>query len=78
MTYKLEPGLNRIISPVVIILPDGEKREYGSGVEACEDSFDHSYRVEEIRAVDGVIEIKLKLATTPDATNWTGEEQTFF
>ena len=78
MTYKLEPGLNRIVSPVVVIPPDGIKREYNSGAEACEDTFNHCYRVNEIRAVDDHIEIKLILSNTPDATTCTGEEQTFF
>ncbi len=57
MTYKLEPRLSCIVSPMV----DGERREYSSGVEACEDAFDHSYRVEEIQAVDGVIYIYLSV-----------------
>lgn len=59
MTYKLEPGLRRITSPVIIILPDRTRKGYGSGTEACEDTFDHSYRVAEIKAVDGIIEIIL-------------------
>ena len=27
MTYKLEPGLSRISSPIVLVMPDGEKRD---------------------------------------------------
>ena len=78
MTYKLEPGMDRIVSSVIIILPDGKRKEYGSGAEACEDTFDHSYRVDEIHAVDNRIEIKLKLLETSMSTNRTGEEQSFF
>lgn len=78
MAYKLKPGLNRIVSPVIIILPDGKRIEYSSGTEACKGSFNHSYRVDEIRAMDSSIEIRRKLSEAPDAINWTGEEQTFF
>ena len=78
MTYKLEPGLSRIISPVVVIVPDGDRKEYDSGAEACEDFFDHSYRVDKIRAVDNKIEIILKESDAPNTSNWIGEEQTFF
>lgn len=72
MTYKLEPGLSRIVSPVVVVLPDGDKKEYGSGADACADTFNYSYRVDEIQAVDNVIEIKL---SEVDSLN---SDETFF
>lgn len=78
MTYKLEPEIRKIVSPVVLTLPDGTKEKYESGSEACEKAFDHKYVVDEICAVDNVIEIKLELSNAPNAANWIGEEQTFF
>lgn len=72
MAYKLDPGLSRIMSPVSLLFPDGEKRDYRNGSEACEDTFDHSYRVDEIRAVDNVIEIALS-----EVKSLNGDE-TFF
>lgn len=82
MTYKLEPGLRRIVSPVVIILPDGSRKKYDNGAQVCEDVFVRYYRVDEIRAVNGdgigLIEIKLKTLEAPVGSNWIGEEQTLF
>ena len=46
MTYKLEPRLSRITSPVVLILAEG-KRWYENGMAAIEDAFDKKYRVVE-------------------------------
>lgn len=59
MTYRLEPGLSRIVSPVAIHLPDGKRIEYENGTEACEVTFNHKYVVENMRATDNKIEIKL-------------------
>ena len=77
MTYKLNPSLEKIQSPVILILPDGERREYINGVTVVEDVFDHKYLIEAVRAVGNTVEIKL---TEPQikASTWIGEEQTFF
>ena len=68
MTYKLEPGLARISSPIVLVMPDGEKREYRDGTELAEAVFDHRYVVGKIRAVNNEIEIILKEPDMPDST----------
>ena len=72
MTYKLEPGLSQITSPVVLIFPD-HTESYASGAEACRAVFDRKWRVTEIRAVEGTVEIKLEEMEMPG----NGEE-TFF
>lgn len=76
MTYKIEPGLGRIMSPVVLLFSDGHTANYSSGEEVCETVFDRKYRVVEMRAVDNTVEIKLEEAAVP-AVNAIGEE-TFF
>ena len=76
MTYKLEPGLSRIMSPITLLFPTGLKKEYQSGKEVCEMAFDRNYRVTEIWAAGDRIEIKLEPMTTP-MINPIGEE-TFF
>ena len=73
MTYKLEPGLSRIISPIKLHLPGGEIKEFENGTEACRAVFDHRYVVRKIRAVEGTVEIKLEEMEMPG----NGEE-TFF
>lgn len=76
MTYKIEPGLGRIMSPVVLLFPDGHTASFPSGEEACRAVYDRKYRVVEMRAVDNTVEIKLEPITTP-IINPIGEE-TFF
>ncbi len=77
MTYKLNPEIGKIQSPVVLILLDGERREYKDGAAVVEDVFDQMFVVEIVRAVEDTVEIKL---TEPQmmSSTWIGEEQTFF
>ena len=35
MTYKLNPEIGKITSPVELIFLDGEKRRFDNGAEAC-------------------------------------------
>ena len=77
MTYKLEPGLSRVTSPVRLVFPTGEKKDYESGAEVTDAVFNQRYRVVEIRARGDVVEVVLDNVDAP-SVNWTGEEQTFF
>ena len=72
MTYKLEPGLSRITSPIKLRLPGGKIKEFENGAAACAAVFDHRYVVREIRAAGDEIEIKLEEAAVLD-----GEESFF-
>ena len=76
MTYKLNPAIAKISSPVTLIFPGGARHEYSSGTAVAEKTFNEKYRVVEIRAVESVIEIELEPMTTP-VINAIGEE-TFF
>lgn len=66
MTYKLEPSLARISSPVILILPGGEKKEYENGTEVCRAVFKHRYRVVEVRAIENKIKISLEESDEPN------------
>ena len=72
MTYKLEPGVSRITSPIKLHLPGGEIKEFENGIEACRAVFDHRYVVWEIRAVENVVVVKLE-----EAEVLNGEESFF-
>ena len=72
MTYKLEPWLDRITSPVLLIFPDHTFRYFSSGKELCSTVFDKKWRVVEMKAAGDTIEIRL--APIPD---FDGDE-TFF
>ena len=60
--------MGRFSSPVVLVMPDGKKREYKDGTELAEAVFDHRYVVGEIRAAENKIEIILKEPDMPDST----------
>lgn len=76
MTYKLNPAIAKITSPVTLIFPGGARHSYTSGAAVADQVFNERYRVTEIRAVESVIEIELEPVMVPEV-NAIGEE-TFF
>ena len=77
MTYKLNPAIKKIESPVNLIFPDGNKKSYENGAAAADDVFEKHYIISGLRAVDDEIEIEVTEAVILPV-NWTEEEQTFF
>ena len=77
MTYKLNPEIAKIVSPVILIFPDESRCMYSSGKEVTEAVFDEKYRIKTIRAKDDAVEIEL-MKSEPMRSSWIGEEQTFF
>lgn len=73
MIYKLNPELEKILSPVALIFPDMLKREYPDGKSVTEAVFDRCYRVESLRAIEGTVEIKLVERSAPEMI-LSGEE----
>ena len=72
MTYKLEPGVSRITSPIKLHLPGGEIKEFENGAAVCAAVFEKKYVVREIRAIENVVEVKLE-----EAAELNGEESFF-
>ena len=68
MTYKLEPGLARITSSVLLLFPDGTEKRYENGEEVVGAVFDRKWIVDEIKAKDAEIKITLKESVQPDLT----------
>ena len=77
MTYKLEPWITRIVSPVEVVILDGTRKKYINGIVAAADIFDRHYVVEKIEALGGVIVLTLKEVEVAEST-WVGEEQQGF
>ena len=77
MTYKLEPWITRIVSPVEVVIPDGTRKKYINGSVAAADIFDRHYVVEKIEALGGEIVLTLKEVEIAGST-WVGEEQQGF
>ena len=76
MTYKLNPIIEKIVSPVSIVLPS-EQREYRSGAEAAADTFSRNYQIESITAEGSVVIVSL-VENEGVSSTWIGEEQSFF
>lgn len=77
MTYKLNPEIGKIQSPVILIFPDGERKKYINGAAVCEAVFDQMLLIDTVRAVGNTVEIVLAESKMTSST-WIGEEQTFF
>ena len=61
MKYRLNPGIGKLVSPVTLILPDGTRKQFESGAEACEESrFEQRYGIKAIRAAENSIEVELE------------------
>lgn len=73
MTFVLDPVLEKIVSPLVIVLPDGTRLQYASGAAAARATFEQRYAVETMRAAGDVVEVTLHVLTGP-TINWIGEE----
>ena len=69
MTYRLNPIIEKIESPVRIVLLDtGQERNYESGSDACADVFNKQYNINSIRAKSGIVVIEMEVAESLDAT----------
>jgi hypothetical protein len=77
MTYKLNPELEKILSPVALIFSDMTRQEYPDGKSVTEAVFNRCYRVESLRAIEGTVEIKLVERSAPEMI-WSGEESASF
>ena len=58
MTYKLEPGLRKIQSPVVLVI-EGMETRYPDGKAVTELTFDKSYLIQSVTARESSVVIQL-------------------
>ena len=68
MTYHIEPWVGKILSPVILLYPDGKRQEFRDGKELMQTIFPEPYTIEEIRVVKNMIELILKQPPPPDTT----------
>ena len=61
MTYKLNPILEKITSPVILVFPGNECAEFRNGQAVVEQVFNEKYKIVSMSAVNSKVEIKLKL-----------------
>ncbi len=77
MTYKLNPCVGKIKSPVVLRFPTGEEKRFGTGADVAEADFDRHYAIAEMAARGDAILLTVEEIEMPQM-NWAGEEATFF
>ena len=73
MTYKLNPEIAKIVSPVVLII-DGAEIICEDGAEAAEMTFEKYYVIETISARANAVFICLKENDRINEISWIGEE----
>ncbi|MBQ8698221.1 MAG: hypothetical protein IJ521_04395 [Schwartzia sp.] len=77
MTYKMNPGIAKMKSPVIVLLPTGEEMRFATGEEAAAADFDKHYVIAEITAKGDKLLVEVEEVGMPQM-NWAGEEATFF
>ena len=77
LTYKLNPELKIIVSPVVLVCPGNERMRFANGEQAAAATFDRRLLIDTISAEGGTVVLTLK-EQEPTNLNWAGEESVSF
>lgn len=77
MTYRIEQWVRKITSPVMVRIGD-ENIKMADGKQLAERSFDRSYLISEVSALDDMILIVLVENEKVNDITWVGEEQASF
>lgn len=77
MTYKLNNGVKKIQSPIVLLLC-GQKIRFNNGVELAEKEFDKPYTIETITAKDSVVLITVLEKDNIPSTDWSKDKEISF
>ena len=75
MTYKLDPEVKKIQSPVVVRFPNGsDDMPFVNGTALADASFDKNYLIESLTAKENSIVMTLRENDQVNVVNWIGEE----
>ena len=79
MTYKLNPEVKKIASPIKIkFVGSDDVLSFANGVALAEADFEKNYLIESVSAKDDSIEITLRENDMVNVVNWVGEEAVSF
>lgn len=79
MTYKLNPEVKKITSPIIIKFDGSEEvLSYEDGAALAEADFEKNYLIDSVSAKDSSIEITLRENDKVNVVNWVGEEAVSF
>ena len=75
MTYKLNPEVRKIISPIVLTFSDGAgEQSFSNGAALADALFQKRYCIETISAKEEHVVVTVKENVTVNTANWIGEE----
>ena len=69
MTFKLNPEVRKIISPVILVFPDGSQKEYECGSQVADAVFDRRYSISGIKAANNSIILTVQEAEYLNGTD---------
>ena len=79
MTYKLNPDVKKITSPIKIKFDGSEEvLNFEDGAALAEADFEKNYLFDSVSAKDSSIEIILREKDMVNVVNWVGEEAVSF
>lgn len=75
MTYKLNPEVRKISSPIILeFCEERERQRFADGTALAEAVFNKNYCIESISAKENCILLTVRENDRVNATNWIGEE----
>ena len=75
MTYRLDPEVRKITSPVIVSFNDGREDErYEDGAALADAVFCKNYLIESIAARNGSFVLTVRTNDQINAIDWIGEE----
>ena len=77
MTYKIDPNVKLIVSPVITVI-DGKETLYENGTALSEINFDKYYVITRITARDNTVVLELEENKRINDITWIGEEAVSF
>lgn len=77
MTYKLNNGIKKIQSPIVLLFC-GQELRFSNGTKLAEKEFDKPYVIDEITAKDSLVFITVSEKDNMPLTDWSDEREISF
>lgn len=77
MKFKIDSGVKKINSPIVLLI-DGQEQRFENGADLADYEFDKRYSIESITAKDDIIYLSLQEGESFLSSDWTKEEVSFF
>ena len=77
MKFKIDSGVMRIVSPIVLII-DGQEQRFENGAALADYEFDKRYSIESISAKGDIIYLSAKEGVSSPSSDWAKEKVSFF